>query len=48
MSINHETNENLLRFCDGQKFATIYADPPWRFQNRTGTAKEQIWRASIV
>lgn len=36
MSINHETNENLLRFCDGQKFATIYADPPWRFQNRTG------------
>ena len=36
MSINLETNENLLRFCDGQKFATIYADPPWRFQNRTG------------
>ncbi len=36
MSISHETNENLLAFCDGQKFATIYADPPWRFQNRTG------------
>ena len=36
MSINHETNENLLSFCNGQKFATIYADPPWRFQNRTG------------
>lgn len=36
MSISLETNENLLQFCDGNKFATIYADPPWRFQNRTG------------
>ena len=30
------TAENLLRFCGNQKYATIYADPPWRFQNRTG------------
>lgn len=36
MSISLETNENLMAFCNGQKFATIYADPPWRFQNRTG------------
>ena len=36
MSISHETNENLIQFCNGQKFSTIYADPPWRFQNRTG------------
>ena len=36
MSISQETNENLLAFCGEQKFATIYADPPWRFQNRTG------------
>lgn len=36
MSISQETNDNLLAFCNGQKFATIYADPPWRFQNRTG------------
>lgn len=36
MSINHETNENLLSFCNGQKYSTVYADPPWRFQNRTG------------
>ncbi len=36
MSISQETNENLLAFCNGEKFATIYADPPWRFQNRTG------------
>lgn len=36
MNTSQETNENLLAFCNGQKFATIYADPPWRFQNRTG------------
>lgn len=36
MSISLETNQNLLRFCNGQKFSTVYADPPWRFQNRTG------------
>ena len=30
------TGENLLAFCHGKKYATIYADPPWRFQNRTG------------
>ena len=36
MSTSLETNENLIAFCNGQKFATIYADPPWRFQNRTG------------
>lgn len=36
MNTDLKTNENLLSFCDGQKFSTIYADPPWRFQNRTG------------
>lgn len=36
MSIDQETNENLLEFCGGKKFYTVYADPPWRFQNRTG------------
>lgn len=30
------TNNDLLNFVQGRKFATIYADPPWRFQNRTG------------
>ena len=25
-----------MGFCDGKKYSTIYADPPWRFQNRTG------------
>lgn len=30
------TGEDLLKFADGRKFNTIYADPPWQFQNRTG------------
>lgn len=28
--------EDLLECVQGQKFGTILADPPWRFQNRTG------------
>lgn len=36
MNTVQTTAENLLRFCENQKYATIYADPPWRFQNRTG------------
>lgn len=36
MSIDKETNNNLLEFCGDRKFYTVYADPPWRFQNRTG------------
>lgn len=32
----NETNLNLLNQVGEQKFNTIYADPPWRFQNRTG------------
>lgn len=36
MSTVEQTYENLLTFCQGQKYSTIYADPPWRFQNRTG------------
>lgn len=29
-------SEDFLKFCSGKKFATILADPPWQFQNRTG------------
>ena len=28
--------ENFLNFLDGRRFGTILADPPWRFENRTG------------
>ena len=27
---------NLQTFTKGKKYNTIYADPPWQFQNRTG------------
>lgn len=30
------TRDSLLTFVDGKKYNTIYADPPWQFQNRTG------------
>lgn len=30
------TIENLRIFTTGKKYNTIYADPPWQFQNRTG------------
>ena len=36
MKIALQTYNNLLQFCQDKKYSTIYADPPWRFQNRTG------------
>jgi len=36
MNTNQSTAKDLIQFCGSQKYATIYADPPWRFQNRTG------------
>jgi N6-adenosine-specific RNA methylase IME4 len=30
------TTEDLLAFTAGRRFHTILADPPWRFQNRSG------------
>jgi N6-adenosine-specific RNA methylase IME4 len=29
-------NQSLLSFARGKEFETVLADPPWRFQNRTG------------
>jgi len=36
MKTIQQTNNNLQQFCGDRKYSTIYADPPWRFQNRTG------------
>lgn len=30
------TAESLLAFAGEKRYGTIYADPPWQFQNRTG------------
>ena len=35
-SLLETTIANLRSFADGRTFRTIYADPPWQFQNRTG------------
>ncbi len=42
----HAANEDLTNFLDGQKFATIMADPPWRFTNRTGKVAPEHKRLS--
>jgi N6-adenosine-specific RNA methylase IME4 len=31
-----ESSADLLRLANGRQFATVLADPPWRFTNRTG------------
>lgn len=31
-----QTIENFRHYTAGKKYQTIYADPPWQFQNRTG------------
>jgi len=31
-----QTDQSFLNLIVGRKFGTILADPPWRFQNRTG------------
>lgn len=31
-----EAGDDLLKFAGAQRFATVLADPPWQFQNRTG------------
>ena len=36
MNALNETINDLISFTDGRKYRTIYADPPWQFQNRTG------------
>lgn len=36
----------LSEFLSGQTFATVLADPPWRFQNRTGKVAPEHKRLS--
>jgi N6-adenosine-specific RNA methylase IME4 len=37
---------DLLSFVDGRQFATILADPPWRFSNKTGKVAPEHKRLS--
>lgn len=36
MNTLQKTTDDFLQFCGNKKYSTVYADPPWRFQNRTG------------
>jgi N6-adenosine-specific RNA methylase IME4 len=38
--------DSLLAFAAGRQFATILADPPWRFTNRTGKMAPEHHRLS--
>jgi N6-adenosine-specific RNA methylase IME4 len=37
---------DLLRRVNGSRYATVLADPPWRFQNRTGKVAPEHHRLS--
>jgi len=39
-------SDDLLNFIGKRKFSTILADPPWRFQNRTGKMAPEHKRLS--
>jgi N6-adenosine-specific RNA methylase IME4 len=44
---NHSlANADLLRAVSGKKYSTILADPPWRFQNKTGKVAPEHRRLS--
>lgn len=36
LEMNDLASQSLLSFARGRRFETVLADPPWRFQNRTG------------
>lgn len=44
--MNKQTSDNLLQFVSGKRYKTIYADPPWQFQNRTGKVAPEHKRLS--
>lgn len=44
--IPSEAIQDLRAVLDGRKFATILADPPWQFQNRTGKVAPEHKRLS--
>ncbi len=45
-SMNLDAASDLLAVAHGRRFGTILADPPWRFQNRTGKVAPEHRRLS--
>ena len=46
LSPGHDAAAHLLRFAKSRTFATILADPPWQFTNRTGKMAPEHRRLS--
>jgi len=46
MTAQPDINAELRAFLAGRRFATILADPPWRFDNRTGKVAPEHRRLS--
>lgn len=46
MSELQSTIADLKKFVQGKRYRTIYADPPWQFQNRTGKVAPEHKRLS--
>lgn len=44
--IRSEPSSDFLKSLAGQRFSTVLADPPWRFQNRTGKMAPEHRRLS--
>jgi N6-adenosine-specific RNA methylase IME4 len=44
--MEHGAARSLRAFASGQSFTTVLADPPWRFQNRTGKVSPEHQRLS--
>lgn len=44
--VEHEAAADLRAFAQGKQFATVLADPPWRFTNRTGKIAPEHRRLS--
>ena len=43
---SQSASNDLSEFLNGEKFATVMADPPWRFTNRTGKVAPEHKRLS--
>lgn len=46
MTNKQTAREELLSLCNGRRFSTVLADPPWRFQNSTGKVAPEHRRLS--
>lgn len=46
LDMENSASQDLAKFLAGRRFATVMADPPWRFTNRTGKVAPEHRRLS--